>query len=100
MIKQPDVIVSVIVTESDAEHGMAAIDLTWDTPKLYSDGTILHPEDITGYEIDYAGEVIFVEPRFNTLIISSAKAGTHTFKIRTLTKEGAGKYSESIDVNT
>lgn len=71
-----------------------SIELTWDIPTIYEDGSTLAIEDIDGYVIKYGRNYIFIDSGLTqSHIVQDVSEGVHAFKIATMAGGQIGKFS-------
>tara|TARA_R110002073_G_scaffold49025_2_gene131418 strand:+ start:42 stop:563 length:522 start_codon:yes stop_codon:yes gene_type:complete len=97
-IKQPDITVTTFVADVVEP---SSIELTWDRPEHREDGSILLPNEIEGYSIEWSGpgtEVEVLATELSTVLVD-VPIGTHVFRIATIDSDGVqGAYSAPISV--
>lgn len=79
----------------------ADIQLTWDKPEVYEDGSALTTIDRFNiyYSIDNAvQDVIEVQADANSYTLADVAAGSHTFQISTVSEDVEGERSDPVNV--
>ena len=75
---------------------LVAVTLSWDVPTLYTDGSPLPTDAISGYELYHEDQVIKV-PSTSTAYVHETLSGTNCYSIATVT-DIVGPPSEEICV--